>query len=70
MLEGGVALHPEGYGDREVLRLGLVRLDRGRVVVEGLPLVGVAVPVQTRCLRGERRRLKTVSHQSFSNQNH
>ena len=46
VLEGGVALHAEGDGDGEVLRLGLVGLDGGRVVVERLPLRRVAVPVQ------------------------
>ena len=46
MLEGGVALHSEGDRDGEVLCLGLVGLDGGRVVVEGLPLGRVAVPVE------------------------
>ena len=53
VLEGGVALHAEGDGDGEVLRLGLVGLDGGRVVVERLPLRRVAVPVQPGRLKAD-----------------
>ena len=57
VLEGGVALHAEGDGDGEVLRLGLVGLDGGRVVVEGLPLGRVAVPVEACRLKEGRKKV-------------
>lgn len=47
MDEGQLAHTTKGHADRDVLVPGALRIERRRVMMEGLPIAGVAVPIKS-----------------------